>query len=49
MNEISVKIHQDLLFVALTRVPTIMGIPYAAFVMELMAASMMNVMMGSHG
>jgi type IV secretion system protein VirB3 len=37
------QIQKDLLFVALTRVPTILGVPYIAFVIELMAASIINV------
>ena len=46
MSEAEVKIHKDLLFVALTRVPTIMGIPYMAFVLEMMVASIMIIMVG---
>ena len=46
MSEKEVKLHKDLLFVALTRVPTIMGIPYMAFVLEMMFASLMIIMVG---
>lgn len=46
MSEKAVKIHKDLLFVALTRVPTIAGVPYMAFVLEMMFASMMIIMLG---
>jgi type IV secretory pathway VirB3-like protein len=46
MSEKEVKIHKDLLFVALTRVPTIMGIPYMAFVMEMMFASLVIIIVG---
>jgi type IV secretory pathway VirB3-like protein len=47
MSEKEVKIHKDLLFVALTRVPTIAGVPYMAFVLEMMFASMMIIMLGT--
>jgi len=46
MSEKEASIHKDLLFVALTRVPTIMGIPYMAFVLEMMFASIMIIMIG---
>lgn len=46
MSDKAVKIHKDLLFVALTRVPTIVGIPYMAFVLEMMFASLMIIMVG---
>lgn len=46
MREKELAIHKDLLFVALTRVPTIMGVPYMAFVLEMMFASMMIIMVG---
>jgi len=46
MREKEVKLHKDLLFVALTRVPTIMGIPYMAFVLEVMFASIIIIMVG---
>lgn len=46
MREKEVKLHKDLLFVALTRVPTIMGIPYMAFVLEMMFASIIIIMIG---
>ncbi len=47
MSEESKLIHKDLLFVALTRVPTIMGVPYIAFVLELMFASIANIIAGN--
>jgi type IV secretory pathway VirB3-like protein len=47
MSEKEVKIHKDLLFVVLTRVPTIAGVPYMAFVLEMMFASMMIIMLGT--
>lgn len=47
MTEKSNEIHQDLLFVALTRVPTILGVPYVAFVLELVFASLANVLTGN--
>ena len=46
MSEKDVKLHKDLLFVALTRVPTIAGIPYMAFVLEMMFGSLMIIMVG---
>jgi type IV secretion system protein VirB3 len=45
--ERSVVIHSDPLFVGLTRVPTILGIPYAAFVLEVIAAALINITMGN--
>ncbi|MGB7816295.1 MAG: type IV secretion system protein VirB3 [Methylotenera sp.] len=47
MSEKNKVIHKDLLFVALTRVPMIMGVPYVAFVLELMFASIMNIVVGN--
>lgn len=46
MSEKENKLQKDLLFVALTRVPTIMGVPYMAFVLEMMFASLMIIMVG---
>lgn len=46
VSEDNAKLRKDLLFVALTRVPTIMGIPYVAFVLEMMFASLMIIMVG---
>jgi type IV secretion system protein VirB3 len=45
MSEKSVALHQDVLFVALTRTPMIMGVPYVAFVMELMFVSLVNIVL----
>lgn len=42
-----VAVHKDLLFVAMTRVPTVFGVPYFGFVLELMVGSLMNVMTGN--
>lgn len=39
--------HKDLLFVGLTRVPTILGIPYAAFVAEVMFFALVNITLGN--
>jgi len=47
MNKKSDKIHKDILFVAMTRVPTILGVPYVAFVLELVFASVTNVLVGN--
>ncbi len=47
MTKKSNEIHKDLLFVALTRVPTILGVPYVAFVLELVCASLTNVLFGN--
>jgi type IV secretion system protein VirB3 len=47
MSEENKLIHKDLLFVALTRVPTVMGVPYIAFVLELMFASIINIAVGN--
>ena len=41
------KIHKDELFVALTRVPTILGMPYMAFVLEMMYLSLNIIMIGN--
>jgi type IV secretion system protein VirB3 len=46
MSEKEVKVHKDLLFVALTRVPTIAGIPYMAAVMIMMLACIIIIMIG---
>jgi len=46
MHENEVFIHKDLLFVALTRIPTIAGIPYMAFVIEVMFASLVIIVVG---
>ncbi len=43
MEEKSVLINKDILFVAMTRTPMIMGVPYVAFVMELMFVSLSNI------
>lgn len=45
--EKSVVIHSDPLFVGLTRVPTILGVPYVAFVLEVIAAALINIVMGN--
>ncbi|MDD2833378.1 MAG: type IV secretion system protein VirB3 [Methylotenera sp.] len=39
--------QKDILFVAMTRVPTILGVPYVAFVLELMFASVVNIVSGN--
>ncbi|WP_047551805.1 type IV secretion system protein VirB3 [Methylotenera sp. G11] len=46
MREKEVAVHKDLLFVALTRIPTVAGIPYMAFVIEIMFASLVIIMIG---
>lgn len=46
MNKSQAK-HRDLLFVGLTRVPTILGIPYAAFVAEVMVMALVNITLGN--
>lgn len=43
----SVEIHSDPLFVGLTRVPVVFGVPYAAFVFEVMAAGLINIIVGN--
>jgi type IV secretory pathway VirB3-like protein len=40
MREKEEFINKDLLFVALTRIPTVFGIPYMAFVIEVMFGSL---------
>jgi len=40
-------LHKDVLFVGLTRVSTILGIPYAAFVAEVMVMSIEHVLVGN--
>jgi type IV secretion system protein VirB3 len=45
MTEKSVEITKDILFVAMTRTPMIMGVPYIAFVMELMFVSLSNIVL----
>lgn len=47
MTQRNQTLHKDILFVAMTRVPTILGIPYIAFVLELMFASVTNVVSGN--
>lgn len=47
MSEKSIAVHKDPLFVALTRVPTVLGVPYVAFVMEIIFASLINIMSGN--
>ena len=44
MSEKIVTLHKDVLFVGLTRVPMVLGIPYAAFVAEVMFMSIEHVM-----
>lgn len=39
-------VNKDLLFVALTRIPTIFGIPYMAFVIEVMFGSLTIIVAG---
>ena len=46
MHEKQVVVHKDLLFVALTRIPTVFGIPYMAFVIEVMFGSLTIIMAG---
>lgn len=41
------KLQKDLLFVALTRVPTILGVPYVAFVLEMMYVSLSIIIFGN--
>lgn len=40
-------LHKDVLFVGLTRTPMIMGVPYAAFVAEIMFMAIEHVMVGN--
>lgn len=47
MNTNIQKPQKDILFVAMTRVPTILGVPYVAFVLELMFASVVNIASGN--
>jgi type IV secretion system protein VirB3 len=44
MSEKSALIHKDVLFVAMTRSPTILGVPYVAFVLETMVASLVIIL-----
>ena len=46
MHEKQVVVRKDLLFVALTRIPTVFGIPYMAFVIEVMFGSLTIIMAG---
>ena len=41
------NISRDLLFVGLTRPPMIFGLPYGAFVAEIMLAGLINVISGN--
>jgi type IV secretion system protein VirB3 len=43
----SQSVRKDILFVAMTRVPTVLGVPYVAFVLELVIASVVNVVTGN--
>jgi type IV secretion system protein VirB3 len=43
MIEKSAAIHKDVLFVAMTRSPTILGVPYVAFVLETMLGSLIII------
>lgn len=47
MNDQVAILHKDVLFVGLTRVPMVLGIPYAAFVAEVMLMSIEHVMTGN--
>ena len=47
MEKESEKLRRDILFVAMTRVPTILGVPYVAFVLELVFGSVANVVSGN--
>jgi len=47
MSQSSSNLHKDVLFVGLTRVPMIMGVPYAAFVAEIMVMAIEHVMSGN--
>lgn len=47
VSEKIVTLHKDVLFVGLTRVPMVLGIPYAAFVAEVMFMSIEHVMTGN--
>lgn len=47
MSEKEAVLHKDVLFVGLTRVPMVLGIPYAAFVIEIMIMSIEHVMTGN--
>lgn len=40
-------ISKDILFVGLTRVPTVLGVPYAVFVIEVMFLSLLNIGSGN--
>lgn len=40
-------LHKDVLFVGLTRVPMVLGVPYGAFVAEVMIMSIEHVMTGN--
>lgn len=42
-----IEIHSDPLFVGLTRVPVVMGVPYAAFIVEVMVAGLINIIVGN--
>lgn len=43
----SQALRLDILFVGLTRVPMILGVPYAAFVLEFMVATIANIVTGN--
>lgn len=47
MQKEQIKLKKDELFVALTRVPTILGVPYMAFVLEMMYLSLTIIMIGN--
>lgn len=43
----NIEIHKDLLFVALTRAPTIFGVTYSAFIVEVIVAALINIGVGN--
>lgn len=47
MRENEAVVHKDLLFVALTRIPTVLGVPYMAFVIEVMFGSLVIIVVGN--
>jgi type IV secretion system protein VirB3 len=46
MRENEAVVHKDLLFVVLTRIPTVLGVPYMAFVIEVMFGSLVIIVVG---
>lgn len=47
MSNKSISLNKDVLFVGLTRMPMIFGVPYGAFVVEVMISAMAHIVMSN--